>query len=326
MSGVWRRCRFWLDPVSRQLFVSANPQCRDGRPGLYRVSAEALHGSGGTLALTAAADLGKPHGIGLDVERRELAVIDHAERDSDHQSIVRRFLIADDGSLTAAGTYGYVRNANDVVADGAGGVYVTQNLEATSILGQLWELARKETLGRVHRLPPAGDCAPGPTAAPKPAVVADDLSFANGITRRDDHLYVAETRAARIAVFEGALAGNLRRVGHIALPGQPDNLTLDPEGHRLLAALLPDPDSLMLALFRLRGEAGIPSAAVAVPLADAPPDALFGDPGGQVISGATVAVVADGLLVLGSVVAPTLAVCPLAPPAPPPPPVPPVSR
>lgn len=294
------------DPVSRHLFVSADPRGRDGRPGVYAVAIDTLRTTTGSyLPLTPAADVQKPHGIGLDVERRELAVIDHHDEDGQGGATVRRFTVGADGTLTEQGPYGRVRNANDVVPDGSGGVYVTQDHAAATGLGGAWELMTSRKRAAVHRLPASPD--EGPTVA------VDGLYFANGITRDGDRLYVAEMRAERILVFDGALSGTLRPAGEIALPGQPDNLNLDEAGGRLLAAVLPEPFILFLALKHLHGDGGIASAAVGMALPTGQPATLFGDPAGETVSAATAVEAADGLLVLGSVVEPRLAVCPLPP-------------
>lgn len=295
------------DPVSRHLFVSADPRGRDGRPGLYSVAIDALRdGTADKLTLTPAADVREPHGIGLDVARRELAVVDHVDEDGQGGAAIRRFTVGADGKLTDAGIYGRVRNANDVVPDGSGGVYVTQDHAAETKLGGAWELMTSQKRAAIHRLP-------APDAGGEATVVRGGLYFANGITRDGDRLYVSEMRAERVLVYDGALSGALSPAGEIPLPGQPDNLNLDEDGGHLLAAVLPEPFVLFLALKGLVDAEHIASAAVGIPLPTGEAHTLFGDPDGETISAATAVEAADGLLVLGSVVAPTLAVCPLPP-------------
>ncbi|SOE01172.1 SMP-30/gluconolactonase/LRE family protein [Caenispirillum bisanense] len=295
------------DPVSRHLFVSADPRGRDGRPGVYSVAIDTLRTATGTdLPLTPAADVRQPHGIGLDVARRELAVVDHRGADGQGGATIHRFTVGADGSLTEAGAYGRVRNANDVVPDGSGGVYVTQDHAAETGLGTAWELVTGAKRAAIHRLP-------APDAGGEATVARDGLYFANGITRDGDRLYVSEMRAERILVFDGALSGTLSPAGEIPLPGQPDNLNLDEEGGRLLAAVLPEPFVLFLALKHLHGDGRVASAAVGIAPPSGQPATVFGDPAGETVSAATAVEAADGLLVLGSVVAPTLAVCPLPP-------------
>ncbi|MCA1940303.1 MAG: hypothetical protein LDL26_04840 [Caenispirillum bisanense] len=293
------------DPVSRHLLVSADPRGRDGRPGLYSVAIDTLRTAADKLRLTPVADVREPHGIGLDVERRELAVVDHVDEDGQGGAAIRRFTVGADGKLTDAGIYGRVRNANDVVPDGRGGVYVTQDHAGTGLAGA-WELMTSQKRAAIHRLPV-------PDAGGEATVVRGGLYFANGITRDGDRLYVSEMRAERVLVYDGALSGTLSPAGEIPLPGQPDNLNLDEDGGHLLAAVLPEPFVLFLALKGLLDADHIASAAVGMALPTGEAHTLFGDPDGETVSAATAVEAADGLLVLGSVVAPTLAVCPLPP-------------
>lgn len=294
------------DPVSRHLFVSADPRGRDGRPGLYSVAIDTLRTAANKLRLIPVGDVREPHGVGLDVERRELAVVDHHGEDGQGGAVIRRFTVGADGRLTEGGIYGHVRNANDVVPDGRGGVYVTRDHAAETKLGGAWELMTSQKRAAVHRLP-------APEAGGEATVVRGGLYFANGITRDGDRLYVSEMRAARVLIYDGALSGALSPAGEIPLPGQPDNLNLDEDGGHLLAAVLPEPFVLFLALKGLLDADRIASAAVGMPLPTGQPATVFGDPDGETVSAATAVEAADGLLVLGSVVAPTLAVCPLPP-------------
>ena len=90
------------------------------------------------------------------------------------------------------------------------------------------------------------------------------------------------------------------------LPGGPDNLTRGVDG-RVLAAL--HPDLIRLALYRHGWTGRAPARIVAVDLGTGAVEVLFDDPGGAVSPAATVAVMADGRLVAGSVRAPGLLVC-----------------
>jgi len=133
--------------------------------------------------------------------------------------------------------------------------------------------------------------APAPTA------------FPNGLASAQGQVWVAGTLDRALSVAEGG-----RRV---AMPGAPDNLTIDPQG-RLVAALHPQlwrfaPHRYGWPLFDRA-----PSRIVRFDPAAGTLATLFDDPDGRFFSGATVAAVVGDRLVLGAVREPGLLVCPLA--------------
>ncbi|MEM9011276.1 MAG: hypothetical protein AAGE18_08620 [Pseudomonadota bacterium] len=147
------------------------------------------------------------------------------------------------------------------------------------------------TLGRFR----AGDgrvlTHPLPTAPPE--IVAEGLAFANGIVVQDGTWWVAETRANRISGPEGS----------IALPGGPDNLTVDGAG--IVAAL--HPSILRLALNRYGLAPRAPSRVVRIE--GGAVEGLFDDPTGEVFSAATVGQMHAGRLYIGSVTDRGILVC-----------------
>lgn len=122
--------------------------------------------------------------------------------------------------------------------------------------------------------------------------------FPNGIAVSDGRTVIAETRGRAIRVLPDGPA--------LALAGGPDNLGTD--GDALIAAL--HPDSLKIAGY-LRGWLDrAPSRIVRVDPRD--PEAaeiLFDDPAGELLSGASVGLMVDGMLVAGSAVDAGLLVC-----------------
>ena len=117
------------------------------------------------------------------------------------------------------------------------------------------------------------------------------LQFANGLL--DDA--IAETRAQRIRTDRA-----------FELPGGPDNLTRAPDG-RIVAALHP---KLILNMLALQGWLDrIPSRVIALQPATGQIEILFDDPSGRVFSGATVAVLTNDTLVLGSAIDSGLLIC-----------------
>jgi len=131
-----------------------------------------------------------------------------------------------------------------------------------------------------------------------PRVLMTGLSFANGLLEIDGELVISETRADRL----------YRLSGPISLPGGPDNLSLA-QGRKIIAAV--HPVLYQLALYRYGGASRAPSRILAID-ADRPgqpAEVLFDDPAGKIYSGATSAVLSDGVLVAGSVRESALLVC-----------------
>ncbi|MGF1447183.1 MAG: hypothetical protein ACFBRM_13425 [Pikeienuella sp.] len=140
---------------------------------------------------------------------------------------------------------------------------------------------------------------------------ADALVFANGIAEATlggaRALAVAETRASRVALYRPDYAGRDERIGEIATPGGPDNLTTAPDG-RVIAAL--HPSLPRFALYRFGRTDAAPTRLVALDPETGALETLFDDPAGAVFPGATVGVLTpDGRLVAGSVRAGGLLVC-----------------
>ena len=125
-----------------------------------------------------------------------------------------------------------------------------------------------------------------------PKIEETGLGFANGLAG----FYVAETRGARLRHSLDL---------PIDLPGGPDNLNWDPFGG-LIAAL--HPSLYRLAAYRYGYHDTAPSRIVRVDL-DRTVEVLFDDPGGKLFSGASAAVLADGILAAGSIRDAGLLVC-----------------
>lgn len=294
-----------VDPVTDTLYVSAHDRLGRGRslPGIYAVSTDLLDGQVAEVRLVA--EVEQPHGIGLDAEGRRLAVIDHAARTEEglRLSTVRRFAVAADGTLAAAGSYGTVIQANDVAPDGQGGVYVTRDHGSETAFGMWVEDLLGLARGSVVHLPPAGG---------EPRLILADIAFANGIAHADGRLYVAATREDAVRVLEAG-----EEVDSLPMPGGPDNLDVTPDGNRLLAAVHPSTLRLGLALKGWIGAEGIGSRVVMVDLDDpqAPPRLVLDDVDGLVLRGATAAEAVGDRVVIGSVLDDALAVCPMPSPA-----------
>ncbi len=129
--------------------------------------------------------------------------------------------------------------------------------------------------------------------------IASGLAFANGVAALPGgRLAVAETRARRVRLLPGGEA--------FALPGAPDNLTVDAQGGLVIAV---QPDLIAFARYRYGRAEAAPSRIVALDPDGGAVSMLFDDPDGAVFSGATVGVAAGGALIVGSVRERGLLVC-----------------
>jgi len=214
-----------------------------------------------------------PQGLAVSADGERLAFINRA-RDGT-ASIVGGTLWGGAFSLRATRSDPLFCRANDLVFRGDGAMSLRVTLDRGDC-GLAWaDLKPGATSGWVVSVNLAG-------LAP-PKVEQTGLAFANGIAG----LYVAETRGWRLHhPLDPALD----------LPGGPDNLTWDGLGG-LIAAL--HPSLFRIAAYRYGYHDTAPSRIVRVDL-DNNVEVLFDDPAGEVFSGASVAVLAGGVLVAGS--------------------------
>lgn len=281
-----------LLPDGETLVLSAaNALALERRPsrapegGLYEVSLPRLtDGSNWASPLIPAGTVVGglfPHGLAVSDDGRRIAFVNRS-RDGG-VSVVDGTLSA--GSFTTRATRSdpELCRANDLMFAGEG-----QALRLTLDRGHCgisWaDLKPGSTSGRVVSLDTAG------TAPPR--IEETGLSFANGIAG----LWVAETRAFR-------LHHRLDRA--VDLPGGPDNLTYDGLGG-LIVAVHPSIPRAAAYLHGWRDNA--PSRLLRVDI-DRRIEVLFDDPLGELFSGASVGVLAGGVLVAGSVLDSGLLLC-----------------
>lgn len=270
-----------LDRLARRWRPDTAPQ-----GGLYEISLTRLAAGQGWAApiIRSGSVPGglAPHGIAVSQDGEQLAVVNRS-RDGETRIMA--------GSLSrGAFTPRHVRDdpifcrANDLDFTGEGSMTLRVTLDRGDC-GTAWaDLKPGATTGRVVAVNLAGD-------AP-PVVEAAGLSFTNGIAG----LWVAETRASRLHHL-------LDRP--VALPGGPDNLTWDDEGG-LVTAL--HPSMLQIAAYLAGYSGSAPTRIVRVgPGRNV--EVLLDDPGGELFSGATVAVLRGGVLVAGSAVDAGLLIC-----------------
>jgi hypothetical protein len=254
--------------------------------GLYQVSLARL-----AQGEVWAAPLVRPGAVSGGLFPRGLAVSDDGERlvfineaRDGTVSLIAGALRNGAFSPRATRTEPLFCRANDLTFAEGGPMAVRVTLDRESC-GISWaDLKPGSTTGRVISVN-LGGLAP-------PQIETTGLSFANGIAG----FHVAETRASR-------LWHQLDQP--IALPGGPDNLNWDPLGG-LITAL--HPNLYRLAAYRYGFHDTAPSRIVRIG-PDRAVEVLFDDPGGTLLSGATAAVLANGILAAGSVRDAGLLVC-----------------
>ena len=217
----------------------------------------------------------RPHGIALDPEMRRLAVINRVGVGAARVEI--GWLGPNGWDPDQLVEDRRLCRANDLTFRGR---VVVATLDRADCGVSLRDLSPWAATGALARLGPAGL-----------TFETTGLRFPNGI----DGQAVAESRAGAIRLGPGA---------GLMVPGAPDNLTRDHEG-ALIAALHPS----LLRLFLMRQGVLRRAGSRIVRIEGQVIEMLFDDPRGQVISGATVGMLADGRLLIGSATAPGLVVC-----------------
>ena len=215
-----------------------------------------------------------PHGVAVSGDGERLAFINRA-RDG-RVSIIGGTLRRGGFTLRNTRSEPEFCRANNLEFLGDGAMHLRVTLDRGDC-GIAWDdLKPKSTTGRVISVNLAG-------LAPL-RVEETGLSFANGIAG----LYVAETRASRLR----------HRLGSpVDLPGGPDNLNWDGLGG-LIAAVHPSLFRLAAYLYGYHDTA--PSRIMRIDL-ERNVEVLFDDPAGELFSGASVAVLSGGVLVVGSI-------------------------
>lgn len=203
---------------------------------------------------------------------------------------VELFDVAADGALTHIKSFTERRltSPNNVVAVGPESFYVTNDVKAgrQSLRGQFNFLTRAAT-GEVFYIEDGTW-----------RVAASGLRFANGIEISGDgrSLYVAETAADTVKVFDrDPASGSLTHRANIAIPGAPDNITVDADGEYWVAA---HPKPLAVAMLATRPEAHSPSMVVRIP-DDMRARTVYVDDGSNFSSSSAAAFLGETLMITG---------------------------
>ena len=258
----------------------------------------------------------RPHGIDFfknDFDRQTLAVLN------------RVYIRADDGkSWTRSTRYeeyqingdsarrvGALRDdrlcaANDVVGMGVYSAIVTLDRKACDWTSSI-EDAFNQARGSIVRI----DNDPLNGIHMDPAV--GRLRFPNGVAvdRGRNLAVVAATRDRALLVYDLEdlmTKEDVEPVKRIAVPGGPDNLSWRRNGE-LLVALHPELTKTGFYRRRWFGAKKAPSRIASVNIRKGDVEVLFDDPTGDIFSAATVAVEAEGRLIMGGAVEEGLLVC-----------------
>lgn len=248
--------------------------------------------------------------IGKQIGR--LMVINHRapmqERAPDGTSgtTIEYFHVAPNGELDHEGTYQHtgICAANDLDALDENTALVTLDRGACGGFGSFMELVLGQDRASVVRI--------DITRPDGPDVMDDGMAFANGIIiQRGENpaVYVAESQADSIRRYE-LVDGRLKRPATaFAVPGGPDNLSLD-GGGKLLTALHPDTTDLFFYMKRLPLFGSAPTRLVSLDVSgDDGCEMLHDDPAGEPVSGATGVLRIGGMLIAGSVTDDGLLLC-----------------
>lgn len=230
----------------------------------------------------------RPHGVSLDSRAGEIAFINRSyfKRAGRWELQPRFFVVTADGAVVNSGAAHCA--ANDILF----GETIYASFDHASCAPSLTDEA-------------AGGGSTGIVDLAGRSVYRD-VRFANGLARRDaQNFALAGTRDKSVLLFREE-AGALAMAARIETPGGPDNLSYAPGG-ALVAAL--HPDLFKLALARRMGLGKSPSRIVSIDPDTERVRILFDDPAAKRLSAASVAVVHDGRLIIGSALDEGLAVC-----------------
>ena len=277
-----------LTPSENEMFVTAHDRRDPATPSgaLYSVSMFALETAETEVSAApvwngAEGDAPfRPHGLALSADGTRLAVVNRPEPGAAEVLIGSVDGLAWAPEERLAGRR--LCRANDLdFADPAGQI-LDITLDRAECTGAIQDLLPGARTGRIARFDGSAL-----------TEIGSGYSFPNGIAAG----YLAETRTRMIRTPQG---------GALRVPGGPDNLSVDQEGW-IVAAL--HPKLVHTWLYRAGWRETSPTRIVRVDPSDGEVEVLFDDVDGTLFSGATSAVLGDGLLVAGSAFDSGLLVC-----------------
>lgn len=298
-----------LDPARKRLFISAYDrravekaassgafQIPEG--GIYAVDFAALVAAGSApLPLTPYVGADgipgglRPHGLAYSPARDEVAFINRGYQKIDGKWRLSISIARVGGDGMAAGVAVPAHCGSNDLVEGRDGAYVTFDHEGCG-----W----RATLEDAMTLRRSG------VSAEDGAKLFDRAAFANGIVQADSGEWVLAATREKAALILREDGGKFVESGRVALPGGPDNLTVAADGDVVAAV---HPSLIGMGLHRRLGLGRAGSRIVKFDPASRKIEVLFDDPGGVEFSAATVGVLWDGALVLGSATEEGLLVC-----------------
>lgn len=297
-----------IDRKSGRIFVSAYDRRKAERAahegassvpegGVYTIELSALNGGDAARQARPLVDPRliagglRPHGMSYDASNGRLTFINRAyARNGSLWNMQPRIVVVDSAGALIESKTSVECSANDI-ASSDGRVMLTLDHGACG-----WRMAVEDILGtRGGRL-----------VDDKGATLVSGLGFANGVVAAPGgDLVVAATRERAVHLFS-MLNGEAVLASTARTGAAPDNLTLSDDGH-VIAAM--HQSLFALGLQRKLGIGRSPSRIAEIDLKAGGQRLLFDDPKSSLVSAATVAVLAQGMLVIGSVIDPGLVVC-----------------
>lgn len=298
-----------FDPLMRRIIISAYdrrkverdaakgaPMLHEG--GVYAVSLDDLATDATSLTVssivsrdTVAGGL-RPHGVAFDATRREITFVNRSyQKINSHWRMTPRIERAGADGAVFVGDGGAPRcSANDIVVSDER-TFVSFDHAACGWRGGVEDLFSSKASGI--------DLANG-------APVFEKARHANGLAILPDrHLALASTRDKSVLVLDERADG-FEVVRRIELPGAPDNVTVAENGN-IIAAVYPS--LFAIGAQRKLGVGRSGSRIVEADPATGETTLLFDDPDGKIISAASVGLMSEGLLVIGSAIDRGIAVC-----------------
>ena len=211
-----------VDSASGTLYVSAyNRRAADEKDGIYAFNPDKPE-QARLVSVDAPADF-HPHGISFwsDGIHKQIFAVSHR---ADGSEVVEIFNVTEGGDLAHRKTvkFAAMHSPNDVQPVAENAFYVTNDSGGNN--SAIYKILTYLGLSLSSVAFYDGE---------KGRIVADDLSFANGINMSADgrYVYVAESLPRSLRVYSrNPRTNELERITDIALNSSPDNIDVDEEG------------------------------------------------------------------------------------------------
>lgn len=297
-----------FDPATRRVFISAydrraveravsNRAAEIPEGGIYAAPIEALTAGASEISVrslferTAVTGGLRPHGVAFDERAGTLFFINRAyERQGKRWRMAPRLVEYSVAEARALNEQAVHCAANDVASfnDQMLLTFDHSDCGAGAVLENVFALRRSGFVSTDAKL------------------TFDAAGHANGIAAiGDGRIAVAATRERSIH-FVRPEPGDAFEVERVRVPGAPDNLTVAADG-ALIAAV--HPSLLQIGLARKLGVGRSGSRIISLAPDSKAIKALFDDPTGDVIAAATVGLLVEDTLIVGSVIDDAIAVC-----------------